>query len=212
MNLRVAEVGRELDRAGRDHAGRGPGQHRGKRRRAAGESDGVEAIGGTNEEALIAFGGAGLGERGFDGGVFSAAVVHAVAEAEHGPVVLRATDGEADARSPVVAQAGQLLSQRQIGIQERGERRRHLLAVPAQSDGKHGEFGRLPLRGDVAGQVAGAETPVGGAHGLRIVGVAGQRPESSRGGVAVVRVLVIKEVCQAEFFKGQRVADEVLDF
>jgi len=37
------------------------------------QSDGVEAIGGTNEEALIAFGGAGLGDAVSMVGVFSAA-------------------------------------------------------------------------------------------------------------------------------------------
>ncbi len=68
---------------------------------------------------------------------------------------------------------------------------------------------RLPLRGREAGPVIGAQMPVGGAHGLRVVGVAGLAAELCVGRAAVVRIALIERIGESEFLKGQRVGDEV---
>ena len=50
-------------------------------------------VGGPHKEVQIALERTGLGERGFDGGVFGAAVVHAVTQAQDRPAACGAADG-----------------------------------------------------------------------------------------------------------------------
>ena len=92
---------------------------------------------------------------------------------------LCAADGETDARAPVIAEGGQLCRERERGVGQRGDGRRQLLAFPAQACGEHSELAGLPLGGGIACPVVGAQMPVGGAHGLRIIGIAGQIAETA---------------------------------
>ena len=59
---------------------------------------------------------AGLGQRRLQRHVLRAPEVHPVAQPQHRPVFFAASHGQAHTRTPVVAQAGQLLGQRQIRI------------------------------------------------------------------------------------------------
>ena len=114
MDFRIMEAGREADRTRSDEACWLADEDVGKRRRAPRAV--LAIVGGAHEKAQVALERSGLREGGLDGGVFSAAVVHAVAQAQHRPVVMSVSDGEAEARPPVVAEAGQVRRKRRLGI------------------------------------------------------------------------------------------------
>ena len=126
---------------------------------------------------------------------------------------------QADSRAPVIAQAGQLFSQRKLRVIYLGDGRRQLLPLPAQTGREHKQLTGLPLGGHVTGPIVGAQAPIGRAHGLRVIGVTRQRPQAHRlarrvspclpGLVAVVLVTGIERVSHLEVLKDQRVRGKV---
>ena len=131
VHFRIMEVRREFNRSRLDHACRLAGKDVRKRRRAAGAE--LAIVGGPHEEIEIAVERAGLRERGFKGGVFGAAVVHAVTQPKHRPVVLRGRQWRRSRADPSCCpRTGSFSVLRQFGIGERGDGRRQLLELPAQ--------------------------------------------------------------------------------
>ena len=61
---------------------------------------------GPHEKVEVSIRASSLGERGLYGRVLCPAKVHSLAQAKHGPAGLRTAEGHADARPPVVAEAG----------------------------------------------------------------------------------------------------------
>ena len=127
------------------------------------------------KEVQVAVERAGLGERGLQGGVLGAAEVHAVAQPQHRPVASRALPRARLTRGPqLLPRLGSFCVSGSSGLASAamgGGNCSRSQRSPAENDQ---QLAGLPLRGGKSGPVVGAQMPVGGTHGLRVVGVAGQ--------------------------------------
>ena len=129
VNLRVAEVWRKLHSSRLDDAPRARWpQHVWKRRSAAG----IQIVGGPHEEVQISIQGAGLSERRLHRQIVGAPKVQSIAQPQHRPMRFAVAHSHTHPRTPVVAQARQLLCRRKNRIVQRSQRRRQLLPLPAQ--------------------------------------------------------------------------------
>ena len=193
------------------------GQDIGKRRSAAAG----EIVGGAHEEVLVPLERASLGQSGLQHRILRAAEVHTVAGAKNRPAAFSRSPGKAQARAPLVAGRGNLLGQRQSRIVDQGDGRWEIFAFPAQRGRHHEAFRRLPLGSGEGSQIVGAEAPVGGPHGLRIVGIAGKVAQAAQlvaavapGAAALIAIVLIKAIERAGdsvLREDQRIGSEVFD-